>query len=196
MNCKKALNLLPLFVSDDLSAAELKEVESHMGTCLTCFRAYQEQLKAHRALKLLGERPDLSRVLEGFHGAVMKQVSKQGPAAPVPRLVYPTVRRYAAAAAIIALAFTAFYFLGPSRRGAGSVEPGSAGVAVPVNPVGVHGPLSPPFPEAPKVRVQPKERSGPSPMRPLDDEEARRRWERLRPLDMPQVMPAGERRDF
>ena len=201
MKCRKALKLLPLFVSDDLPVKELDEVEAHVGSCLSCFRAYQEQLKAHRALKLLGERPDLSPMMEGFHEEVMARVARDGggPAAPVPRLVYPAVRRYVAAAAVIAAAFTAFYFLTPPRGGSEgpSIGPGygyESGPVAPTAPVNLG--KSPFIPRLYLWPMQGKSGDGENLMRRLGPDEGRRRMDSLKPLRPPRVILTGETRDF
>ena len=52
MNCKKAKPLIPLFVEDDLDAAELQQVTEHLATCDSCceivaeFQASQSSLHA------------------------------------------------------------------------------------------------------------------------------------------------------
>ena len=90
MNCLKALKHLPLYISDDLEGSELSAVEDHLNGCLNCYREYQSHLKALRDLKRLGEKPDLSTVMDGFTDEVMAQIAhdKGGPSAPVPRVIY------------------------------------------------------------------------------------------------------------
>lgn len=130
MNCSKISKLLPLYISDDLDGSELAGVEAHLGTCLNCYREYQGHLKSLRALKQLGEKPDLSRMLAGFPEGVMQRVAREpkGPAAPVPKVVYAFLPRTLAAAALLVAALTAFYFFtggddAPDRGGSGLQDP-------------------------------------------------------------------------
>lgn len=113
MKCQKVLKLLPLYISDDLDAFELKTVEDHLGECLNCYREYQAHLKALRDLKRLGEKPDLSTVLAGFSGEVMDRIVRDegGPSAPVPKVTYAFVPRMIAAAAVLLLIITGVFLL-------------------------------------------------------------------------------------
>ena len=126
MNCTKILKLLPLYISDDLDESELSAIETHLGTCLNCYREYQAHLKSLRALKQLGEKPDLSPILEPFCDDVMKRIANdpEGPVAPVPKVVYPFIPRTLAAAALVIAALAAFYFFtgDDAPRGGGASD--------------------------------------------------------------------------
>ena len=188
MDCKKTLKLLPLYISDDLDERDAMNVEKHVGVCLNCYREYQAHLKSLRALKQLSSKPDLSAVLDGFSDEVMERVALDGggPSAPLPRVVYPALRRSLAAAAVLLAAVVGFYLLSssfePAKNGSGPAYSPSHTVVVPGPGVTDPGGL-----------VYPDEAN---PMRLLTPEERERRLQSLKTLRFPEVQPANYDRDF
>lgn len=131
MNCKQINKWLPLYVSGDLDAPMLEEIDSHLGECLPCNREFQNYNKSLDSLKNLGEKPDLSLMLEGFSDEIMEKIEndKGGAVAPVPRVTYSSSsffagsnfsRNLAAAAMVLVLISAGIYLMNP---GAGTSEP-------------------------------------------------------------------------
>ena len=181
MNCNKILKLLPLYISDDLGESELSVIETHLGACLNCYREYQGHLKSLRALKQLGEKPDLSPVLGPFCDEVMQRIASdpEGPEAPVPKVIYPFIPRTLAAAALVIAALATFYFF------SGNDAPQSGGTSdMAVNPSTVNSDLGSPGEARPLF-----------PMKWLENDELGRRPDTLKRLHFPKTQPVNFR-DF
>ncbi len=102
MKCKRAIDLIPLAAGGDLDAEDLVAVETHVSSCLPCYRELQRFRAALAPLREMRERGTLPKdLLCDVLSAVDSARERVGGEAPLVSGGF--VRRAAAIAAVVIL---------------------------------------------------------------------------------------------
>jgi len=148
------LDQLPLWVEDDLSAADLTVIEGHLAECPTC-REAAARLQASQAWLREALAPPFSATDERvWHRAVMAQIRVEATAKPIRRLA---LRRGLLAACAASLLIATFIWRhepkGPVQLSGFEVPPAPKIVAPPPGAQPIHAPREAPQMARPSLRT-------------------------------------------
>lgn len=82
MNCEKIEKLLPLYVEDDLSVAEARQVGSHLSSCGDCRLLSEEFALSQERLRNFAVPEFGAEFYNELRGAVMREISQKPAARP------------------------------------------------------------------------------------------------------------------